>query len=209
MPDGEDSDPTDPNVPNGIPVSGKEVLFVKNGYYQQEEELQGHLETLGFVVTVKADYQISGGTDLTPYDLIILTGFAPNVYGSGMTNIKDSGIPIFVIEYWDFIYSAKLDLVDDQWSGTKYDSIVEMTSYSHVITEPFGYDEIVYDSNGVLLGTPMYVIEPGVTPLNNQAALIVDDTRGIVASGIHVALRYTDIGWEIVDRSLAYLLGTI
>ncbi len=166
-------------------------------------------------MTVKADYQISGGTDLTPYDLIILTGFAPNVYGSGMTNIKDSGIPIFVIEYWDFIYSAKLDLVDDQWSGTKYDDIVEMTSYNHVITEPFGFEEIVYDSNGVLLGTPMYSIEPGVTPLiystsvYNQAALIVDDTRGIVASGIHEALRYTDVGWEIVDRSLGYLLGTI
>jgi hypothetical protein len=117
-----------------------------------------------------------------------------------------------LLEYWDFIYSAQLGLVDDEWSGTKYDDTVELTTNSHVITDPLNYEEVVYTSNGVLLGTPMYSIEPGVTPLiyststYNQAALIVDDLRGIVASGIHETTRYTDVGWEILDRSINYLL---
>jgi hypothetical protein len=110
------------------------------------------------------------------------------------------------------IYSAQLGLVDDEWSGTKYDDTIELTTNSHTITAPFAYEEVVYTSNGVLLGTPMYSIEPGVTPLiyststYNQAALIVDDLRGIVASGIHETTRYTDVGWEILDRSINYLL---
>jgi hypothetical protein len=38
-----------------------EVLFVANGYYDQEDDIVGHLGDLGFYnVTVKKDYQVYG-----------------------------------------------------------------------------------------------------------------------------------------------------
>jgi LVIVD repeat len=195
------------------PDPPKNILFVGNGGYSKEDALLSHLQGRGFIVEVKKDYQISTSVDLSSYDLIVLTGYAPNVSSSGVSHIENSGKPIFVLEYWDFIYSAQLDLVDDEWSGTTYDDTIELTTYTHVITESLGYNEVVYTTNGVLLGTPMYSIEPGITPLiyststYNQAALIVDDVRGIVASGIHETLSYNAVGWEILDRSFDYLLA--
>ncbi|MCP4679972.1 MAG: hypothetical protein GY854_31665 [Deltaproteobacteria bacterium] len=194
--------------------SGKTALLVANGYYSQETILRDHLLARGFEVDIVKDYQLNGSTELSGYDLIVLTGFAPNVYGSGMVNITSSGVPIFVIEYWDYIYSEKLGLVDDPWSGTMYATTVELSSYSHQITAPFDGTETVYTNNGVILGAPMYAVEPGVLPLvysssvYGQAAMLVDDTRGIAVTGIHALNRYTDTGWELLDSAIDYLVTT-
>jgi hypothetical protein len=91
------------------PVS---VLFVANGYYQQETIIRNHLLSSGaYTVTVKKDYQVTGALNLAPYDLVILTEFAPNVSTSGINNIKNSGKPVLIVEYWDFWYSYRFGLV--------------------------------------------------------------------------------------------------
>jgi hypothetical protein len=55
------------------------VLFVANGYYIQETHIEDHFLDLGYAVTRRKDYQIKGTTSLAPYDLIVLTEFAPSV----------------------------------------------------------------------------------------------------------------------------------
>jgi hypothetical protein len=93
------------------PPAPRSVLFVSNGYYQQETIIKNHLLSSGaYTVAVKKDYQITGTLNLAPYDLVILTEFAPNVSTSGINNVKNSGKPVLIVEYWDFNYSKKLGL---------------------------------------------------------------------------------------------------
>ncbi len=44
------------------------------------------------------------------------------------------------------------------------------------------------------------------TSVYDQAAVLVDDFRGIVVTGIHALDRYTDTGWELLDSAVDYLI---
>ncbi|MFO8072531.1 MAG: hypothetical protein R6V85_14385, partial [Polyangia bacterium] len=61
------------------PPDPLEVLFVANGWYDQEDDIEAHLLDLDHEVTVKKDYQVYGSTDLSVYDLIVIAEFAPNL----------------------------------------------------------------------------------------------------------------------------------
>ena len=189
-----------------------ETLFVSNGYYQQETDIYNHLVDRGiFNVTVKKDYQIYGSTDLSQYDLIIITEFAPGIGYYGLQNIKNSGKPVLIVEYWDFWYSYKLDLVKDDWAGYYGTDTVDIIDEDHMITRPFDSTIEVYDSSYTIYGIPYEDIEDGVTPLIysseyfDEVAVISDDERKIVATGIYDTQRYSDIGWELFDQILAFL----
>ncbi|MCP4679386.1 MAG: hypothetical protein GY854_28635 [Deltaproteobacteria bacterium] len=194
---------------SGIPGA---ALFVGNGYYAQEDVLIDHLTVNnGFQVEKKKDYRIRSDTDLTPYDLIVITGFAPNISNAGLNNIKSSGVPVLIVEYWDFWYSYKFGLVDDDWCGTMYSTGVELTDNQHEITASLSNQETVYEMQSVMIGVPMYSISQNTVPLiysttqYNQATVLVNDSINVVASGIHEADRYTAAGWEIFDNAVAYL----
>ncbi|MCP4604529.1 MAG: VWA domain-containing protein, partial [Proteobacteria bacterium] len=201
-----DPDSTNPNIP------GSTVLFVANGYYPEESYIYNHLVDIGYDVVVKKDYKIKSSTDLSQYNLVLVTGFSPNISNSGINNIENSDIPVFVIEYWDFWYSYKFGLVDDNWCGTMYTTIVELTDYDHEITSGMDDQEIVYDTQSVMIGAPMYSIKPGTTPLiystvqYDQATVLVNESKDIVVTGIHQADNYTSTGWEIFDNSIEYIM---
>ncbi len=189
------------------------VLFVANGYYPEEPVIYNHLVGVGSEVKVKKDYKIRATTDLSEYDLILITGFSPNISNKGLNNIKSSGIPVLIVEYWDFWYSYKFGMVEDDWCGTMYTTHVEMTSYDHEITDSLNDLEVVYNTQAVMIGTPLYSVEPGTIPLiystvqYDQAALLVDESKEVVVTGIHQVDNYTAVGWEIFDNSLRYLVS--
>jgi hypothetical protein len=74
------------------------VLFVANGWYDQEDDIEEHLLDLGCDVTVKKDYRVYGSTDLSVYDLIVITEFAPGLSYSALGNIESSEVPVLITE---------------------------------------------------------------------------------------------------------------
>jgi hypothetical protein len=190
------------------------VLFVANGYYQQETDIYNHLQDLGmFDVEIKKDYQIYGSTDLTAYDLIIITGFAPNIGYSATNNIKNSGIPLMIIEYWDFWYSYRMGLLN--WdSGDYYGTdTVELIDDQHPITMGLDQEVEVYDESwAVLYGASINSLSSDTEALiyswqsANEAAVIVDDARKMVATGIYDTTHYLADGWKLFDRMIYWLM---
>ncbi|MCP4678242.1 MAG: hypothetical protein GY854_22555 [Deltaproteobacteria bacterium] len=192
-------------------AGSRQVLFVANGYYQQETDIYDHLTALGHDITVEVDYRIKGNTDLSTYDLIIITGFAPNIGYYGLNNIENSGVPVLIVEYWDFWYSYQLGLLN--WDSGDYhgDTTVELITDQHEITSGFNQYIEVYDTWYNMYMASINSISNGVTPLIygwravNEAAVISDDARKIVATGIYDTTRFTADGWELFDRMLGFL----
>ncbi len=190
-----------------------DVLFVSNGYYDQEAEIQAHLEAnSAYNVTVLDDYSMYGDTDLSQYDLIVVTGFSPNISDAGIQNILSSEKPVFIVEYWDYWYSYKMGLVSSDWCGTTMTDTIEVIEHQHYITAPLDQPATVYGSDGMVIGVPMAYIEPGATPLAygssqyDQVTLISDEQRNIVASGMNDVSKLTTDGWDLFDRGLEYAL---
>jgi len=188
------------------------VLFVANGYYQQEDDILDHLNDLGcYEVTTKKDYQIYGSTDLSSYDLIIITEFAPGIGYYGLQNLESSGKPILIVEYWDFWYSYKLGLVEDDWAGYYGTDTVEVITPEHPVASRLGSEIQVYSSSYTVYGIPYNDIKDGVTPLIyssssfNEVAVLSDNDRKIAATGIYDTTRYTVRGWMLFD----YLLNEL
>jgi len=198
-----------PAVADADPVK---VLFVANGYYQQEDDILDHLNDLGcYEVTTKKDYQIYGSTDLSSYDLIIITEFAPGIGYYGLQNLESSGKPILIVEYWDFWYSYKLGLVEDDWAGYYGTDTVEVINPEHPVASRLGSEIQVYSSSYTVYGIPYNDIKDGVTPLIyssssfNEVAVLSDNDRKIAATGIYDTTRYTVRGWMLFD----YLLNEL
>ncbi|MCP4676034.1 MAG: trypsin-like serine protease [Deltaproteobacteria bacterium] len=188
------------------------VLFVANGNYSQEDDIETRLrDTWGYDVDILSDMELDGGTGLTQYDLIVVSGFAPNISPVGIQNILDSGLPVLAVEYWDFIYSEKFGLTGESY-GFFGDNTLEALDASHPITQGITDSFDVYDPSYYAFGVGAYNIESGVTavfggPTWNQISVLSDDTRGIIATGLHETDRYAERSWDIFDRCIAHLTG--
>ncbi len=200
-------------------ASPTNVLFVANGYFAEESDIYNHLLEINaagdvprFDITVKKDYQIRRRTSLDEYDLIIITGFAPNIARGGLRNIKRSGKPVFVIEYWDFWYSFRLGLVRSDWAGYYGTDKVEFITNDHPITARFEQEAQVYDVPwAVMYGIPSQDIVDGVTPLAyssrgfDEVTLLVDDERRIATLGVYDTTHYLETAWTLFDAILEYV----
>ncbi|MCP4606741.1 MAG: hypothetical protein GY847_40570 [Proteobacteria bacterium] len=201
-----------PNSADPYFTGDGQVLFVSDGYYGQEDEIETRLSNAwGYNVDVFSDDDIDGITDLAPYDLIVVTGFSPNISPAGIQNILSSGVPVLAIEYWDFVYSEKLGLTTDDY-GFFGDNTVNVLDPNHPITQGISGDIEVYDPSYYVFGVHTLNIESGVTaliggPTWGQVSVLSDDARGIVATGIHKTERFTEQSWDIFDRCVAYLTG--
>ncbi|EFK95364.1 hypothetical protein LDC_2629 [sediment metagenome] len=134
-----------------IPTS-LNVLLVANGYYTQETQIYNHLLGLGFTVTKLKDYKVTGTTNLTPYSLIIITEFAPNIPTMGLDNIKTSGKPVLIVEYWDFWYSYKLGLVTTENCGYVGTTSIEHTDQRGLLYEMLGGQPRMYTTSYTVYG---------------------------------------------------------
>ncbi|MCP4679986.1 MAG: hypothetical protein GY854_31740 [Deltaproteobacteria bacterium] len=192
------------------PPPERDALFISNGYYPQEQALRDHLAIDNdYDIDTFKDYQINGTTDLSGYELIILTGFAPNVSYAGINNIASSGVPVLIVEYWDFIYSYKLGLTDDDygWFGN---NLLEVLEVNHPITYFFDADFQAYTPSYYAFGVGDWNTSPGIVPIIGgptwgQTTVISDDTRKIVATGLHQVTRYNAHSWNLFDRCVTYL----
>ncbi len=194
-------------------ATAETILFVSSGYYQQESDIYYHLIDKGYIVEVVPGHQINGGTDLSPYAMAIVTGFDNSLYNPGRENIKSNGLPVLIVEYWDFWHSYKFDLL--KWDSGDYygTTTVEIIDSSHPITEGIATPTLdVYSPSYVLYGASMVSIEAGVTPLiyswssADEVAVLADDTRKIAATGIYDTTHYTADAWNLFDRMVGWLM---
>ncbi len=192
------------------------VLFVANGYYPQESLIYAHLQELSedsdsfnYDIELVSDYGISSNTDLSPYKFVILTGFAPNASTSAIENIKASAIPVLIIEYWNFIYSEKFDLVHDSWAFFGGNTL-EVLDSDHTITQLMETEFEAYYPFYFSLGVGSWNIKPNIKPLVGdptwgQASVLIDEEQHIVATGLHEPALYSDASWVLFDRILFHL----
>ena len=120
------------------------VLLVANGWYTQEDDIETHLLDLGYDVVVKKDYRVYGSTDLSVYDLIVITEFAPGLSYSALGNIESAGVPVLIVEYWDFWYSYRLGLTSTENCGyVGTDTITSMQEGYTEFTSRVGAEALV------------------------------------------------------------------
>jgi hypothetical protein len=196
-----------PSVASALdPPDPLNVLFVANGYYNQEDEIEDHFIDLGYTVTVMKSYQVRGTTNLAPYDLIVLTEFAPGVSTSGINNIKASDKPLLIVEYWDFWYSYRFGLTateDCGYVGT--DTITAVEEGYNELTSRVGGEALVYQPYYTVYGIHISDVEPGITPLYwsseyfDEVAVLIDPVNKIAATGVYDTLKYTNDAWKMFD----------
>ncbi|MFO8073387.1 MAG: hypothetical protein R6V85_16095 [Polyangia bacterium] len=182
------------------------VLFVADGWYEQEDEIEMHLDDLGYGVTVKTDYQVSGSTDLSVYDLIVITEFAPNLSYAALDNIESSEVPVLIVEYWDFWYSYRLGLTSTEQCGYVGTDTIEAASEGYdSFTSRLGAEALVYQPYYTVYGIDEYDIEDGVRSVYyssesfGEVAVLIDHERGIAATGVYDTTRYTNDAWKLFD----------
>ncbi len=196
-----------PSVASALdPPDPLNVLFVANGYYNQEDAIEDHFIDLGYTVTVMKSYQVRGTTNLAPYDLVVLTEFAPGVSTSGINNIKASDKPLLIVEYWDFWYSYRFGLTateDCGYVGT--DTITAVEVGYNELTSRVGGEALVYQPYYTVYGIHISDVEPGITPLYwsseyfNEVAVLIDPVNKIAATGVYDTLKYTNDAWKMFD----------
>ncbi|MCP4752524.1 MAG: hypothetical protein GY866_16660, partial [Proteobacteria bacterium] len=188
----------------------REILMVSNGYYYQEYQIIQHIEDLDSSnLTTVADYEMDGNTDLDHYDLIILTGFAPNLSNANIQSISDSAVPVLLVEFWDFIYSYKLGLTNDDF-GYFGDDLLDVAERDHPITQSLPDDLGYYDPPYFAFGVGEWALSAGTTALLqgstwDQVSVFVDDTRKIAATGLSETAFYTESAWLLFDMLCHYL----
>ncbi len=192
-----------------------EVLFVVSGYYPQEDAIKDHLNDLGvYNITEAAEHQIQGSTDLSGFDLIILTGFAPNISTDGLANIDSSGKPILIVEYWGFEYSYRLGLTPYFIDPVQYTDEVKMPDYvANTYARFLGNPVRVYDSIGIIEAVPEWNLAEDVVALVHGSgdfydadySVIAHQGRQIIATGMYETTHYTDLGWRMFDIMLVSL----
>ncbi|MCP4679389.1 MAG: hypothetical protein GY854_28650 [Deltaproteobacteria bacterium] len=197
------------------PPDAAEVLFVVSGYYPQEDAIKDHLNELEiYNITEAADYQIRRGTDLSGFDLIIITGFAPNISNRGLANISSSGKPVLIVEYWGFEYSYRLGLTPYFIDPVQYSDKVETFDYvANTYTRFLGNPVQVYNSPYVIEAVPEWNLAQDVVALFKGAGdfydadypVITHPGRKIIATGIYETTLYTDLGWRMFDIMLGSL----
>ncbi len=200
---------------DGLGQEQGRVLFVADGYYDQEDDLYTYFHvTRGFDVEVKGSEDIDESIVLSDYDMIVLTGFAPWVSWGGIQNIESSGVPVLIVEYWDFWYSYMFDMIYDDWAYFGDNTLAVTTGSSHEITHELDSPLQAYNPEYYVLGVSEWSIKPGVTellygPSWDQISVIVDDSdsRKIVATGLHEIDIYTDAAWDVMDRCVDYLMS--
>ena len=197
------------------PAQAADVLFVADGYYQQETDILGRLEGAGHDVTITKSYNVSGSTDLSPYDLIIVTEYATGIGWSGIDNIDSSGKPLFIIEYWDFYYAYAFGMSWDSWGDYLGTDTVHNPHDNHFITEPFGSTLGIHTEPwAVLTDVHISALKSGVEPLIysdqylQNVTVAVDDAKKRVFSGICDTTHFTDEAWDLFDRIVGYLHPT-
>jgi hypothetical protein len=190
------------------------VLFVAGGYYVQETQIEQHLLATGaFTVTRIKDYKLKSTTNLAPYDLVILTEFAPNVSSSALAHLESSGLPILIVEYWDCWYSYRLGLTATDACGYVGRTTVEPTdeSLEHPLSR-LGAEVQVYSTSYTIYGADEADLEPGVVPLVwsarsfGELAVFWDPERRIAATGIYDTRKFTTDGWRLFDMVLGELV---
>ena len=201
-----------PSVAAAIdPPDPLNVLFVANGWYDQEDDIEEHLLDLGCDVTVKKDYRVYGSTDLSVYDLIVITEFAPGLSYSALGNIESSGVPVLIVEYWDFWYSYRLGLTSTEYCGYVGTDWIEHVDPSGLVHTVLGSEIPVYESTYTIYGISSQDIKEGVKPLAyssrsfDEYAVIIDEERKIAATGVYDTTRYTEESWRYFDL----LVGSI
>jgi hypothetical protein len=186
------------------------ALFIGNGESVHEDYFIDYLSNNeGFEVEVKADYEITGNTDLSDYELIVVTGFAPWISSQGIYNIKTSGKPVLIIEYWDFWYSYQFGLTWTYWAWDS-DNTVEVLDDDHPITYDLGGEIAAYDPPKYTFGVDPWDVKCGTRELLGDTwwytvSVMADNDDMVASTGLYKARYYTEEAWDIFGRMVDWL----
>ena len=188
------------------------ALLVSDGSSPQEADIHAHLLSIGaYEVTVKKTDEIGAYTNLRPYNVIIITGFSPDISSSGLANIAGSGKPVLVVEAGDFDYARRLGLVTSSQAQAVVTDTLKKVRNDHIVTYLFDENIGVNTSASVVYGVPRGNIATGAIPLvyssetADEIAVFSDDTRKIVATGISDTGGLALEGWMLFDMMLVFL----
>ncbi|MCP4680458.1 MAG: DUF4185 domain-containing protein [Deltaproteobacteria bacterium] len=194
--------------PGASAAEAIEVLFVSNGRYAQETAIEDHLVDTGvYNVTQLGDYQITGRTNLSPFDIIILTELAPRIPRSGIYNIKRSGKPVLIVEHSSYRYSYRLGLTTTtRGSGFQTDHLnaIDMNKNAEIF-DVYRKEIRVFEQAGVVYGVPRQYVVKGVrqlfsgSPKLSDGAVLYDERRGYVSLGMIDAHMYSIQAWMLFD----------
>ncbi|MDH5676206.1 MAG: hypothetical protein OEZ06_29065 [Myxococcales bacterium] len=192
------------------------VLHISDGLAPQESLVQQHLQAQGMDVTRKYSWSISRFTDLSPYDLIVLSGFSPFVSSSGLARIAASGVPTLVGQPVDMHYASGLGMMSVLNMACNWASNMDLLDNAHPITSCFRASESFYSYSSLVCGAASSALAPGVRPLVNSErwpivdypAVFVDDSRNMAVLGIYDTLAYSGEAWTLFDNAVCHIMGT-
>ena len=198
-----------PRVSSATTYSPLKVLFVANGSTTQETYIQNHLTALGATVTKMKDYNVKSTTNFAAYNLVLITEFAPNIPSSALTKLKTAGVPVLIVEYWDFWYSYKLGLTTTDACGYYGSTRIELLDEDTRGAEYVGQTPQVYSTSYTLYGIDEFDLKAGVEPVAwssesfGELAMIIDPARKIAATGVYDTRKYTTEAWMLFDETIS------
>jgi hypothetical protein len=195
-------------IDHPLPPPSVQTLFVANGWDTAEDDIEDHLAegTNAFDVVRMTDSELSGTTDLSPYELIVLTGYAPGISADGLSNIVSSGVPVLIIEDGDFSYSQALGLTTS--SAGAYSSVSEVETDDETpsnLVKRLGSQVLVQQPFGDVTGISESELTEGVKPLfysnlvYGEVAVFVDYGRKVSVTGVFDTNKYTADSWAMLD----------
>jgi hypothetical protein len=191
------------------PPETADLLFVANGNFSNEERLEDHFDDLGYNVVRTKDSAVTSSTSFSSFDLVVVTGFAPNIGASAMNALLASGVPVLAISYWNQVYAKKLGLVTtnsaEYYGGKAVDlDVGEPASFARYV----GQAPTVYSSSYTMYGALVDQVSSEVKIVARHGSdldLIVAMYNGATrraALGAYDAERYTVDGWRLLDLLL-------
>jgi hypothetical protein len=197
-------------LPAAASIAPAKVLFVTNGQSAHESAIETRLAWLGvYTVTKMRDTAVTGTTRLSTYDLIILSEISPGVPSAGITNIINSGKPVFILEYGTFNYSYRLGLTstatahstatssipafDATWNATNLDIYA-----TAIATYTNNRSPSVYGVARASVRSNAKALYYSSTSANEISALY-DATNKRAALGAFQTTTYSADGWRLFD----------
>jgi hypothetical protein len=211
-----------PGPPPPTPTDVK-VMFISGESAPQELDIEARLMSLGFNVTTMRDNEFNSSTDLNPYSLVVLTEYEPFLYNSAKNHIKNSGLPVLIVSYWDHAYAQDFDLIefwvdcDDEWGWDECESWgvddVWPANTSHEIIDGLASPFVALSPSTTVYDVDDSDLENGVTPLvfsnsyRNRAVAAIDESRRYAYTGLNDTTKYTADAWTLFDKTVLYLYG--
>ena len=142
----------------------RQVLLVGDMTNRQEQILADYLTgRREYLLDIVRDTDVRASWSFERYDIMILTGYSPEVATDALQSMGAAGVPLFVVEYRNFAFSYRLGLISRD-SGFAGDTSLTAVNAAHPIAIglPEAFD--VYSPRASAFGVAATSLQQGITP---------------------------------------------